>query len=66
MTVAARAWELREAARSALSRGEGAEEALELARTAYRLQATPRGQRLLILALLAVGHGTEAVALMEE
>jgi predicted amidophosphoribosyltransferase len=65
MTVAARAWELREAAWHALCQTNGAKEAVALARTAYRLHATPRGQRVLILALLAAGHQTEAAALIE-
>ena len=65
MRVAVRAWELREAARTALCVGGPAAEALALARAACRLHATPRGQRLLALALLAAGQTAEACALIE-
>ena len=59
MRVAARAWQLREAARAALAAGRGPE-ACDLAGAALRLHATPRGRRLLVLALLAAGRTLEA------
>ena len=65
MRVVVRAWELREAARTALGTGKPAAEALALARAALRLHVTPRGQRLLALALLAAGQTAEAGALIE-
>lgn len=64
MRVAARAWQLREAARTALSAGEQPTEALALARAACRLHDTPLGQRLLALALLAGDRRTEAARLI--
>lgn len=65
MRLAVRAWELREAARLALCAGDRASDALALARAAYRLHATPRGERLVALALLATGQTAEGVALLE-
>lgn len=59
MRVAARARELREAARAALAARRD-QEACDLAIAAVRLHATPRGRRLLILALLAAGRTAEA------
>lgn len=64
MRVAARAWQLREAARAALSAGGRPAEALALARAACRLHDTPRGRRLLGLALLADDRRTEAARLI--
>lgn len=60
MRVVVRAWELREAARTALCAGDRAAEAVALARAACRLHTTPQGQRLLALALLANGRVAEA------
>ncbi len=65
MRVAVRAWELREAARQALGDGDRGSEAVALARTACRLHATPQGQRLLVLALLANGQTAEAQGIIE-
>src|SRR5262245_32520809 len=65
MRVAVRAWELREAARTTLCAGGPAAETVALARAAGRLHATPHGQRLLALALLAAGQPDEAGALIE-
>jgi len=65
MRVAVRAWELREAARAALCADDRGPEALALARAACRLHTTPRGQRLLALALLATGQMAEACELIE-
>jgi predicted amidophosphoribosyltransferase len=59
MRVAARAWELRAAARAALAARRD-QEACELAIAAVRLHATPRGRRLLVLVLLAAGRTAEA------
>ncbi len=59
MRVAARAWELRRAARAALAARRD-QEACELAAAAVRLHATPRGRRLLVLALLAARRTAEA------
>ena len=59
MGVAARAWQLREAARAALE-GERAHDACHLASAALRLHATPRGRRLHVLALLAAGRPLDA------
>jgi hypothetical protein len=56
MRVAMKAWELREAARSALRAGDRPAQALALARAASRLHATRQGQRLLALALVAAGQ----------
>src|SRR5262245_7735201 len=56
MRVAAKAWELREAARAALRAGDCPTQALALARAACRLHATRQGQRLLALALVAAGQ----------
>lgn len=61
MRLAARAWTLREAARGALCAGDSPAEALALAREACRLHETPRGQRLLALALLANDQRAEAI-----
>ena len=65
MRVAHRAWELREAARTALRAGGRAADALALAQTACRLHATPRGERLLALALLATRQIAQARGLIE-
>lgn len=65
MRLAARAWQLREQARQALCDGDRAAEALAWAEAACQLQATPRGLRLLALALLANGRTTQAVSLIE-
>lgn len=59
MHVVARAWELRVAARAALDARRD-QEACELAAAAVRLHATPRGRRLLVLALLAANRAAEA------
>jgi len=59
MVVAARAWDLRKAARAALEAGREPE-ACDLADAALRLHATPRGRRLHVLALLAAGRTREA------
>jgi hypothetical protein len=66
MRVAVSAWGLREAARAVLSEGDRTAEAVALAQAACRLQTTPRGQRLLALALCRAGHLAEAYALIEE
>lgn len=66
MQIAATAWQLREAARTALGAGERAPEAVALARAACQLHATPRGQRLLALALLEAGQPQEACVLIEQ
>jgi hypothetical protein len=66
MRAAVRAWELREAARTALCAGGSAAEVVTLARAACRLHTTPRGQRLLALALLAAGQTAEACTLIEQ
>lgn len=65
MRVAHRAWELRETARVALGAGDRVAEALGPAQAACRLHATPRGERLLALALLATGRMALARALIE-
>ena len=65
MRVAVRAWELREAARQALGDGDRVADAVMFARTACRLHATPQGQRLLGLALLADKQVAEAYGVME-
>ena len=65
MRLAAKAWQLREQARQALCAGDRASEALAWARTACQLQATPRGLRLLALALIANGAVAEAAAVIE-
>jgi hypothetical protein len=59
MRVAAKAWQLREAARATLRAGDRPVQALDLARAACRLHATRQGQRLLALALVAAGQMTE-------
>ncbi len=64
MRVAARAWELRQAARDALAIGR-ADEACAHLLAAMRLHATPQGQRLLALALIGAGRGGEARPLVE-
>jgi hypothetical protein len=66
MRMAAKAWELREAARAALCAGDRPGYALALARAACRLHTTPHGQRLLALALVAAGRMAEAHQLMEQ
>jgi hypothetical protein len=66
MRVAAKAWELREAARAALCAGDRPGDALALARAACRLHPTPQGQHLLALALVAAGRMAEAHQLMEQ
>ena len=50
MQVAARAWELREAARQLWCEGTQPAEAVHLARVACQLQATPQARQLLALA----------------
>ena len=65
MSVAARAWRLREAARAALAANRGGE-ACDLAGTALRLHATPRGLRLHVLALLAAGRPLEAAGALSQ
>ena len=64
MRVAVRAWELREAARTALCAGDRT--AAALARAACQLHPTPDGQRLLALALLVNGQMGEAYGLIEQ
>jgi predicted amidophosphoribosyltransferase len=66
MRVAAKAWQLREAARAALRAGDRPAQALDLARAACRLHATRQGQRLLALALAAAGQMTEGHERMEQ
>ena len=66
MQVAAKAWQLREQARQALCAGDRAAEALAWAQAACQLQTTPRGLRLLALALLENGHAAEAVTVIEQ
>jgi predicted amidophosphoribosyltransferase len=66
MRVAAKAWELREAARVALCAGDRPAYTLDLARAACRLHATRQGQRLLALALVAAGQMAEGPELMEQ
>jgi hypothetical protein len=66
MRVAAKAWELREAARAALCAGDRPASALDLARAACRLHATPQGHRLLALALVASGQMAEAFDVTEQ
>ena len=65
MRVAVKAWELREAARAALSAGDRPAHARDLARAACRLHTTRQGQRLLALALVAAGQMAEAHGLIE-
>lgn len=65
MQVARRAWELREEARHALLGGDRAADAVGAAQTAQRLHGTPRGERLLALALIAAGRADAASALIE-
>ena len=65
MGVATRAWQLREAARQALEAGRGPD-ASALASAALRLHATPRGRRLLALALLAAGRMADAARALAE
>jgi len=65
MRVAAKAWELREAARAALCAGDRPIQALDLARAACRLHATRHGQRLLALALVAAGQLADGHELAE-
>ena len=65
MSLAARAWTLREAARAALQAGDGAA-ALPAARAAYALDRTPRAQRLLALSLIARGDAAGARAIVAE
>jgi predicted amidophosphoribosyltransferase len=66
MRVAAKAWELREAARAALCAGDRPAYTLDLARAACRLHATPQSQRLLALALVAAGQMAEALDVTEQ
>lgn len=66
MRVAAKAWELREQARKALCAGDHTVQALALAQASCQLHATPRGQRLLALALLENGYTAEAYTLIEQ
>ncbi len=63
MRLAARAWALREAARTALLSGEGAT-ALAAARAAYALERTPSARRLLALSLVARGDAAAARTLV--
>ena len=65
MRLAAKAWQLREQARQALCAGDRAADALAWARAACQLQATPRGLRLLAVALIANGAVAEAAAVIE-
>jgi len=65
MRLAARAWALREAARAALLAGDTAP-ALAQARAAYDLERTPQAQRLLALALVAIGDAAGARSLIAE
>jgi hypothetical protein len=65
MRVAVRAWEFREAARTALGDEDRAAEAVAWAQAACRLHPTPRGQRLWALALWRAGHQAEAYRLIE-
>ena len=65
MRVAAKAWDLREAALVALCAGDRPTQALDLARAACRLHATRHGQRLLALALVATGQMADGHVLME-
>ncbi len=66
MQVAAKAWELREQARTAFCAGAQAAEALALAQASCQLHATPRGLRLLALALLENGYMAQAATLIEQ
>jgi len=66
MRVAHRAWELRGAARLALRAGDRAAGAVALANAARRLHRTPRGERLLALALIATGQVAQARAIIED
>ncbi len=66
MQVAAKAWQLREQARKALSAGDQTVEALALAQASCQLHATPRGLRLLACALLENGAAAVAVAVIEQ
>lgn len=66
MQVAAKAWHLREQARTALCTDNQPQRAVALARASCRLHTTPRGQRLLALALLATGHMVEAETVIEQ
>ena len=66
MQVAAKAWQLREQARKALSAGDQTVEALALAQASGQLHATPRGLRLLACALLENGAAAEAAAVIEQ
>lgn len=65
MRLAARAWALREAARTALRAGDGVA-ALAAARAAYALDRTPRAQRLLALSLIARGDAAAARAVVAQ
>jgi hypothetical protein len=64
--VAAKAWELREAARAALCAGDRPEQALALAQAACRLHATAHAQRLLALALVAARQQSNGRQLLAE
>jgi hypothetical protein len=66
MRTAAKAWELREAARAALCAGDRPAYALDLARAACRLHTTRQAQRLLALALVAAGQMAEVHQCMEQ
>jgi hypothetical protein len=66
MRVVAKAWQLREAARTALRAGDRPAQALDLARAACRLHTTCQGQRLLALALAAAGQMPEGHERMEQ
>jgi hypothetical protein len=65
MRLAARAWALRETARTALRAGDDAA-ALAAAHAAYALERTPRAQRLLALSLVARGDAAAARALVAD
>ena len=65
MRLAGRAWVLREAARTALLAGDNVA-ALAHARAAYALERTPQAQRLLALALVAIGDAAGVRGLMAE
>jgi predicted amidophosphoribosyltransferase len=65
MRLAARAWTLRETARAALLAGDNAT-ALAQARAAYALERTQQAQRLLALALVAIGDAAGARGLIAE
>ena len=65
MRVAAKAWELREAARAALCAGDRPAQALDMAVRRAGC-SDPTGQRLLALALVAAGQMADGHELMEQ